>query len=189
MQIHPIILDNTPILLNKHPKHTVQSSSEVEKRKREVYAAALPPIVMQEARMHQGMEGGSLKYNIRKIMEEKVKREGNWAKVSSAKGIKVVKEIETVHQDAQGGIWWDQEEEWEFAHLLAAKTVTVSAQCVDCEGWITFDNLKLKKEDEQDDFTNFSSLPSSKCTDLHYIHPLLISDDSTGQLVNVLAEG
>ena len=131
--VNPIVLDNVPISLKKRSKHTVQSS-EVEKKKREVYAAGLPPTVVQEARMRQAMEGGSLEYNIHQIMEEKAKREGTAAKVSSAEGTKVVEEIETAHRDAQGGIWWDQEEEWEFAHLLAAKKVPVSAQCVDSEG-------------------------------------------------------
>ena len=134
MQMHPIILDNTLISLNKRPKHTVQSSSEVEKRKREVYAAGLPPTVVQEARMRQGMRGGILEYNIRKIMEEKGKREGTGVKVSSTEGTKVVEGIETAHRDAKGGIWWDQEEEWEFVRLLATNTVPVSAQCVDSEG-------------------------------------------------------
>ena len=70
--VNPIVLDNVPISLKKHSKHTIQSS-EVEKKKREVYAAGLPPMVVQEAQMHQAMEGGSLEYNIHQIMEEKAK--------------------------------------------------------------------------------------------------------------------
>ena len=181
--VNPVISDYVSVSLKKRSKYTEQSSSEVEKKKREVYAAALPPMVEQVARMRQAMEGGSLEYNIQKVMEEKAKRDGTAVKVSSTEGTKVVEGVEAVHRDAQGGIWWDQEEEWEFAHLLAARKVPVSARCVDSEGWITFDNLKLKKEDDRDDFTDFSSLPSSKCTDLHYLRPLLVSDDSTEQLV------
>ena len=181
--VNPIVLDNAPSSLKKCSEYSVQSSPEVEKRKREVYATALPSTVVQEARMRRGIEGGRLEHNIRKIMEEKAKQEGTAVKVSSTEGKKVVEGIETAHRDAQGGIWWDQEEEWEFAHLLAAKTVSVSARCVDSERWITFDNLKSKEEDERDDFTDFASLPSSKCIDLHCIRPLLISDDSTEQLV------
>jgi hypothetical protein len=133
--------------------------------------------------MRQAMEGGSLEHNIRKVMEEKAKREGTAVKVCSTEGTKVVEGVETAFRDAQGGIWWDEAEEWEFAHLLAAKKVPASARCVDSEGWVTFDNRRSKKEDNRDDFTDFSSLPSSKCTDLHYVHPLLVSDDSTEQLV------
>ena len=94
---NPIVLDNAPSSLKKRSKHTVQSSSEVEKKKREVYAAALPHIVVQEARMRQGMEGGGLEYNIRKIMEEKAKREGTGVKVSSTEGTKVVEGIGAAH--------------------------------------------------------------------------------------------
>ena len=93
--------------------------------------------------MRQAMEGGSLEYNIRKIMEEKTKREGTVVNASSAEGTKVIEGIETPHRDAQGGIWWDQEEGWEFAHLLAAKKAPVSARCVDSKGWTTFLNLPL----------------------------------------------
>ena len=181
--VNPVISDYASISLKKRSKYTEQPSSEVEKKKREVYAAALPPTVKQEAQMRQVMEGGSLEYNIQKVMEEKAKREGTAIKVCSIEGKKVVEGVETAHQDAQGGIWWDQEEEWEFAHLLAAKKVPVSARCVDSEGWVTFNNLKSKKEDDRDDFTDFSSLPSSKYTDLHYVCPLLVMDDSTEELV------
>ena len=181
--VDPAISDHPSVPHKKRSKHTEQSSSEIEKKKREVYAAALPPTVEQEARMRQVMEGGSLEYNIRKVMEEKAKREGTAVKVTLAEGTKVVEGVEAAYRDAQGGVWWAQEEEWEFAHLLAGKRVPVSARCVDSEGWVTFDNLKSKKEDDRDDFTDFSSLPSSKCTDLHCARPLLILDDSTEQLV------
>ena len=66
--------------------------------------------------------------------------------------------------------------------LLAANRVPVSARCVGSETWITFDNTK-PMDDERDDFTDLSSLPSSKCTDLHHIRPLMVIDDSTEQLV------
>lgn len=178
-----VVSDYVSVSLKKRSKYAEQPSSEVEKKKREVYAAALPPTVKQEAQMRQAMEGGSLEYNIRKIMEEKAKREGAAVKVKSAEGVKLVEGVETVHRDAQGGIWWDQDEEWEFAHLLAVNQVPVSAQCMGSEGWVTFDNSKSKKEDDLDRFTDLSSLPSSKCTDLYHVRPLLVLDDSAERLV------
>ena len=176
------VSDYLSVSLVKRSKYTEQPSSSVEKKKRKVYAAALPPTIKQEAQMRQAMEGGSLEYNIRKIMEEKAKREGTAVKVNLIEGTRVVEGVEVAHRDAQGGIWWDQEEQWEFAHLLAANKVPVSARCVDSEGWVTFDNTK-SKEDEYDDFTDLSSLPSSKCTDLHHIRPLLVVDDSIEHFV------
>ena len=180
---NPALSDYVSVSLKKRSKYTEQPSCVVEKKKREVYAAALPATVKQEAQMRQAMEGGSLEYNIQKVMEEKAKREGTAVKVTLIEGTKVVEGVETGHRDARGGIWWDQEEEWEFAHLLAANKVPVSARCVGSEGWITFDNLKSKNEDERDDFTDLSSLPSSKCTDLHHIRPLLVLDNANEQLV------
>lgn len=175
--------DYVSVSLKKRSKYAEQPPSGVEKKKREAYAAVLPPTVKQEAQMRQAMEGGSLEYNIQKVMEEKAKREGTAVKVDSAEGAKVVEGVEAAHRDAKGGIWWDQEEEWEFAHLLAANKGSVSARCIDSEGWVTFDNRKLKREADQDDFTDLSSLPSSKCTDLYHVRPLLILDDSPEHLV------
>ena len=165
----------------KRSKYTERPSSAVEKKKREVYAAALPPTIEQEARMRQAMEGGSLEYNIQKVMEEKAKREGTAVKVTSAEGTKVIEGVEAAHRDGRGGIWWDQEEQWEFAHLLAANRIPVSARCIGPETWVTFDTKA--KEDDRDDFTDLSSLPSSKCTDLYHIRPLLVIDNSTEQFV------
>lgn len=175
--------DYVSVALKKRSKYAEQPSSGVERKKREVYAAALPPTVKQEAQMRQAMEGGSLEHNIQKVMEEKAKREGTAVKVGSIEGVKVIEGVETVHRDARGGIWWDQEEEWEFAHLLAANKVPLSARCMGSDRWVTFDNLKLKKGDDRDDFTDLSSLPSSKCTDLYHVHPLLVLDDQIEPLV------
>jgi len=180
---NPAVSDYVSVSLQKRSKYTEQPSSGVEKKKREVYAAALPPTVKQEAQMRQAMEGGSLEYNIQKVMEEKAKREGTAIKVKSTEGTKAVEGVDTVYRDAQGGIWWDQEEEWEFAHLMAINKVPVSARRVGSERWITFDNIKSKKEDEGDAFTDLSSLPSSKCTDLYHVRPLLVLDDSAEQFV------
>lgn len=181
--VNPVVTDRVPVSLKKRAKYAEQPLSGVEKKKRGVYAAALPPTVKQEAQMRQAMEGGSLEYNIQKVMEEKAKREGTAVKVNSAEGVKVVEGVETAHRDAQGGIWWDQEEEWEFTHLLATNGVPVSARCMDSGGWVTFDKLKSKKEDDRDDFTDLSSLPSSKCTDFYHVRPLLVLDESVEQLV------
>lgn len=180
--VNSAVSDYVSVSSKKRSKYAEQPSSGIEKKKREAYAAALPPTVKQEAQMRQVMEGGSLEYNIQKVMEEKAKREGTAVKVNSAEGVKVVEGVETAHRDARGGVWWDQEEEWEFAHLLATNKLPVSARCMDSENWVTFDNLKLKKDD-RDDFTDLSSLPSSKCTDLYHVRPLLVLDDSFEQLV------
>ena len=174
------VADYVSVSLQKRAKYTEQPSCVIEKKKREVYAAALPPTVKQEAQMRQAMEGGSLEHSIRKVMEEKAKREGTAVKVNVIEGTKVVEGVEAAHRDGQGGIWWNQEEEWEFAHLLAANKVPLSARYPDAEGWVTFNHLK---EFEKDDFSELSSLPSSKYTDLYHSRPLLVTDEAAERLV------
>jgi len=164
----------------KHRICTGDSSGTFEKQKRELYAGALPPTVKQEAQMRQAMEGGSLESNIQKVMEEKAKREGATVKVNMIGGAKVVEGVETAHRDGQGGIWWDQDEEWEFAHLLAANKAPPSPQPPNAEGWVTFNHLK---EFEKDDPSELSSLPSSKYTDLYHYCPLVVTDEAAKQLV------
>jgi len=177
-----VVSDYLSVSLAKRSKYTEQLSSAIEGEKREIYAAGLPPTVTQEAQMRQTMEGGSLERNIQKVMEEKATREGVAVKV--AEGIKVVEGVETAHRDGQGGIWWDQEEQWEFAHLLGANRVPSSARCSNAEGWVTFNHLK---EFEKDDFSEFSSLPSSKYTDLHHSRPMVI-DEAAERFVRGRAE-
>ena len=177
-----VVSDYLSVTSTKRSKYTERPSAVIEKKKRDIYAAALPPTIKQEAQMRQTMEGGSLEYNIRKVMEEKAKREGNAANVSTIEGRKVVEGVETAHRDGHGGIWWDQEEQWEFTHLLAANKVPLSAWGVGSEGWVTFDNTK-SKEDDRDAFTDLSSLPSSKYTDFYHVRPLLVMDDSAEQFV------
>ena len=182
--VNTAVQDYLSVSLAKRSKYTEQPTSAVEERKREIYAAALPPTVKQEAQMRQAMEGGGLEYNIRKVMEEKAKREGNTANVDIIENAQAVVGIETGYRDGQGGIWWDQEEEWEFARLLASNKVPPSARCSNAEGWVTFNHLK---EFEKDDFSEFSSLPSSKHTDLHHSRPLVV-DGTAEWLVRGRAE-
>ena len=112
---------------------------------------------------------------------EKVKREGTAIKVNSAEGIKVVEGVKTAHRDGRGGIWWTKRNSGSSLTSWLS-TGFHSGLGASAQTWVTFNNTKFK-EDERDDFTDLSSLPSSKCTDLHHIRPLLVIDDSTEQLV------
>ncbi|KAI5995636.1 hypothetical protein EDD15DRAFT_2423690 [Pisolithus albus] len=59
-----------------------------------------------EAQEGQFADGGSMNENVRRVMEAQAKAAG-------------VKGVGDVYRDGEGGIWWDHEEEWEYAHLLA----------------------------------------------------------------------
>lgn len=54
----------------------------------------------------QFTDGGDLDRNIKRIME---------AQAKAANAVCLA----DVYRDGEGGIWWDQDEEWEYAHLLA----------------------------------------------------------------------
>ena len=174
-----VVSNYRSVSLTKRAKYADQPPSVVEKKKRKVYGAVLPPTVKQEAQMRQAMEGGSLEQNIHKVMEEKARREGNAVNVDTIEGTKVVEGVGAAHRDGQGGVWWDQEEEWEFTHLLASNKVPLSARCSNAEGWVTFNHLK---EFEKDGFSELSSLPSSKYTDLYHSRPL-VTDEAAERLV------
>ena len=175
-----VVSDCAPVSLKKRSASVEKSPVSVEKQKREVYLGVLPPTVKQEAQMRQAVEGGSLECNIRKVMEEKAMQEGNATNIKTIEGRRVVEGVETAHRDERGGIWWDQEEQWEFAHLLASNKVPLSARCSSAEGWVTFNHLK---EFEKDDLSELSSLPSSKYTDLYHSRPLVVTDEAAEQLV------
>jgi hypothetical protein len=149
----------------KHRVCVENSAGSIEKQERELYAGALPITVKQEAQMRRAMEGGSLEFNIQKVAEEKAKGDGT--------ATKVIEGVETPYRDGQGGVWWDQEEECEFAHLLASNPP--SAQPSNAEGWVTFNYLK---EYEKDDPTELPSLPSSQYTDLYHSRPLVVVDEA-----------
>ncbi|KIK99134.1 hypothetical protein PAXRUDRAFT_132718 [Paxillus rubicundulus Ve08.2h10] len=81
------------------------SSAAIVKRKRAKYARRPAPLANELALM-QFADGGNMDDNIRRVMEAQAKAAGGTG-------------VADVYRDGEGGIWWDQEEEWEYAHLLA----------------------------------------------------------------------
>ncbi|KAG1812766.1 uncharacterized protein BJ212DRAFT_1301264 [Suillus subaureus] len=97
------------------------SSAAVVKRKRAKYAGMRPAPLANELALMQFVDGGSMESNIKRVMEAQAK--------AGAAG------VGDVYRDGEGGIWWDQEEEWEYAHLLADGAV--SGAMGDLQ-WVTF---------------------------------------------------
>jgi hypothetical protein len=49
-----------------------------------------------------------------------------------------------VYRDGQSGIWWDAEEEWEYAHLLGGE------EQVGVEEWVEFrEDIKVSADEER----------------------------------------
>jgi hypothetical protein len=167
----PVVSNYMSVSSKKRVKYAASSpgtAAAVEKKKRGQYAAALPPTIMQEAQLRQVMEGGSLEYNVKKIMEEKAKREGA-VKMQTVEGTKIIEGVEDVWRDGEGGIWWDQEEEWEFAHLLGGQA-PISACVTTVEEWVPFG------DNEMDIESVLSSRRSSHDSDLHESYAMNVDD-------------
>ncbi|KAG1747967.1 uncharacterized protein EDB91DRAFT_1115736 [Suillus paluster] len=99
------------------------SSAAVVKRKKAKYAAMRPAPLANELALMQFVDGGSMESNIKRVMEAQAK--------AGAAG------VGDVYRDGQGGIWWDQEEEWEYAHLLAGGEDGAAHGMGDLQ-WVTF---------------------------------------------------
>ena len=56
------------------------------------------------------MDGGNIDSHAKRVMEAQ-------AKAAAGSGAQVG--VGEVYRDANGGIWWDADEEWEYTHLLA----------------------------------------------------------------------
>jgi hypothetical protein len=87
------------------------SAVSIAKRKRSKYAHVRPPLPLaSDLALMQFTGGGNIETHIKRIMEEQAKA------VGGSRGISVG--IADVYRDSNGGIWWDADEEVEYAHLL-----------------------------------------------------------------------
>ena len=103
-------------------------AATVLKRKRAKYAYVRPPPTLaQELAVMQFAEGGSMEANVRRAMELQ-------AKLAAGAGAPVG--VADVYRDGAGGIWWDADEELEYAHLLAGAP---SSGPVPAPAWEAFD--------------------------------------------------
>lgn len=70
---------------------------------------APPPTLANEIALMQFAEGGSTNDNVRRIMEAQSKAAGTGG-------------VGDAYRDGKGGLWWDADEEMEYAPLLGGKT-------------------------------------------------------------------
>ena len=87
------------------------SAMTIAKQKRAKYAHVRPPLPLaNELAMMEFADGGSLESHIKRVMEAQAKA------TAGSGGLNVG--IADVYRDGKGGIWWDADEEMEYAHLL-----------------------------------------------------------------------
>ncbi|KAF9565852.1 hypothetical protein CPC08DRAFT_141749 [Agrocybe pediades] len=97
------------------PAPTLPASKEAQaeviaKRKRAKYAYVRPPPTLaNELAIMQFADGGNLESHVKRVMEAQ-------AKAAAGSGASIG--VADVYRDGEGGIWWDEDEELEYAHLL-----------------------------------------------------------------------
>ncbi|CAL1713182.1 unnamed protein product [Somion occarium] len=88
------------------------SSAAVAKNKKSKYAKFRPPPLANELALAQLMDGGKLGDHVTRFAEAHAKAAGAVKVDGQLVG------VGDVWRDGEGGIWRDQDEEWEYAHLL-----------------------------------------------------------------------
>ncbi|OSX64333.1 hypothetical protein POSPLADRAFT_1069683 [Postia placenta MAD-698-R-SB12] len=88
------------------------SKETVSKAKKSKYAKYRPPPLAAELALAQLADGGKMDDHIRRFAEAQARAGG--AMVVDGKLVGVG----DVWRDGEGGVWRDQDEEWEYAHLL-----------------------------------------------------------------------
>ncbi|KAF8166626.1 hypothetical protein K438DRAFT_1730731 [Mycena galopus ATCC 62051] len=105
----------------------------IAKRKKAQYKFVRPAPLANELAMMQFADGGSLESHAKRVMAHQAKSAGPGVGVGE------------IFRDGNGGLWWDEDEEWEYAHLLAGEERLV-AGANDMQ-WVQFDEQD-KENDE-----------------------------------------
>ncbi|KDR80800.1 hypothetical protein GALMADRAFT_241242 [Galerina marginata CBS 339.88] len=113
-------------------------AATIAKRKRAKYAYVRPPPPLaNELAMMQFADGGSLESHAKRVMDAQ-------AKAAAGSGASIG--VADVYRDGKGGMWWDADEEMEYAHLLGGTGAVADADmmAVDADGdvemgWEEFD--------------------------------------------------
>ena len=107
-----------------------QASAAISASKKSKYAKFRPPPLATELALAQLADGGSIEDHIRRFAEAQAKADG--AKEVTRDGRLVG--VADVYRDGMGGVWRDQDEEWEYAHLLGGD----DDWCGSEESWVRF---------------------------------------------------
>ncbi|KAF8202441.1 hypothetical protein BJ912DRAFT_1038025 [Pholiota molesta] len=95
------------------------TAAAITRRKQAKYAyksVRPPPTLANELALMQFADGGSLESHAKRVMESQ-------AKAAKGCGTGAGVGVGDVYRDGKGGMWWDADEEMEYAPLLGGKTV------------------------------------------------------------------
>ncbi|CDO68828.1 hypothetical protein BN946_scf184805.g37 [Trametes cinnabarina] len=91
-----------------------EANMAVSASKKSKYAKLRPPPLAMELALAQLADGGSIEDHIRRFAEAQAKAAGATELTRDGRLVGV----SDVYRDGAGGVWRDQDEEWEYAHLL-----------------------------------------------------------------------
>ncbi|RPD58946.1 hypothetical protein L226DRAFT_614260 [Lentinus tigrinus ALCF2SS1-7] len=118
----------------KSPTHAkavrAQQSAAVSATKKSKYAKFRPPPLATELALAQLADGGSIEDHIRRFAEAQAKANGASELTRDGRLVGVA----DVWRDGAGGVWRDQDEEWEYAHLLGGD----EEWCGSEDSWVRF---------------------------------------------------
>ncbi|CAK5273813.1 unnamed protein product [Mycena citricolor] len=107
------------------PSKVQVANVPVTTRKKAQYKFVHAAPLANELALMQFADGGSIESHAKRVMAHQAKAAGPGVGVGA------------VFRDGEGGLWWDEDEEWEFAHLLSGEQqlVTNSEQTQ----WVQFE--------------------------------------------------
>ncbi|KAI1790264.1 hypothetical protein LXA43DRAFT_1017210 [Ganoderma leucocontextum] len=107
-----------------------QASAAISASKKSKYAKFRPPPLATELALAQLVDGGSIEDHIRRFAEAQARAHGATEVTRDGRLVGV----SDVYRDGMGGVWRDQDEEWEYAHLLGGD----NDWCGSEENWVRF---------------------------------------------------
>ncbi|TFK71668.1 hypothetical protein BDN72DRAFT_428045 [Pluteus cervinus] len=112
----------------------------IARRNKAKYAYLRPAPLANELALMQFADGGKMESHVKRVMETQAKAAGG---SSGPAG------VADVYRDANGAVWWDQEEEWEYAHLLGGEQADGTMADEEME-WVQFGVEPDVKEGDRD---------------------------------------
>jgi hypothetical protein len=116
----------TPKSAKRFNRRQAKSAATIAQSKRAKYPR--PPPLANELALMQFADGGSVDSHVKRIMDAQ-------ARAATGQSTHTVG-VSDVFRDAAGAIWWDQDEEWEYTHLLddPSQSQSPSWVCFDTDG-------------------------------------------------------
>ena len=175
---------------SKESKAKVNTTTVAERKRAKYTNVRPPPPLANELAMMQFTDGGSMESHVKRVME---------AQAKAAAGSGATMGVADVYRDGKGGLWWDQDEELEYEHLLGGSDVVMkhgrAGGDVDEMDWEEFDDTNGAEplapflihqqpqtahasEDKENDISRRSSI-STQDSDLDptYLLPLPENED------------